>query len=88
MIVNQYGLTRRFRVCEVKPADFKITYLIDTHSGQSGAPVISGEKIIAIHVGAGNNGENFNVGRLITLDMIKLLFQWCNELKGTRFQVS
>jgi hypothetical protein len=44
--------------------------------GQSGCPVVSGRGIVGIHIGSGKSDENFNLGRLITLDMIKKLESW------------
>ena len=42
-----------------------------TEGGQSGCPVYSSSGVVAIHVGSGKkSGENFNVGRLITADII------------------
>jgi hypothetical protein len=37
-----------------------------TFPGQSGCPVIYGDKMVAIHAKAGDPEQNFNVGRLLT----------------------
>ncbi len=49
---------------------------MSTYSGQSGAPVIAGNKIIAVHVGC-KLKPDFNIGRLITPQMLDELKQWC-----------
>jgi hypothetical protein len=38
--------------------------------GQSGCPIVSREKIIAIHNGGGRPDEEFNVGRMVTADLL------------------
>jgi V8-like Glu-specific endopeptidase len=51
-----------------------------TFSGQSGSPVIYDEKIIAVHIKSGkSDGKGrflYNVGRLLTLDVIANLQKW------------
>ena len=51
-----------------------------TFEGQSGCPVVHGEKTIAIHIKSGESdgsgGVLFNVGRLLTLDVLKNLQNW------------
>jgi len=48
---------------------------MSTLPGQSGCPVMSEEKIIAVHCACANN-KRFNVGRLITAEMISTLLEW------------
>jgi hypothetical protein len=43
------------------------------------------EEIIAIHTGGGKDNEQFNVGRLVTADMICNLNKWCKELNAVPF---
>jgi hypothetical protein len=43
------------------------------------------EEIIAIHTGGGKENEQFNVGRLVTADMICNLNKWCKELNAVPF---
>jgi V8-like Glu-specific endopeptidase len=51
-----------------------------TFKGQSGSPVIYGEKIIAVHIKSGKaDGKGrylYNVGRLLTPDVIANLQEW------------
>ena len=68
-----------------------------TLKGQSGSPVIYDNKIIALHIKSGDrdvsnsiNGEKrvlFNIGRLITLDLLKNIQAWCDQLEADPFQV-
>ena len=53
-----------------------------TLKGQSGSPVVHGNKTIAIHIKSGDRDIDckervlFNIGRLITLDMLKNIQAW------------
>ena len=51
-----------------------------TLPGQSGCPVVYGDKTIAIHIQSGDEDGpgrvKFNVGRLLTLDVLKTLQKW------------
>jgi hypothetical protein len=60
-------------------------YGLSTVPGESGTPVCVNEEIIAIHTGSGRDNEQFNVGRVVTADMIINLNKWCNELKAVPF---
>lgn len=67
----QYGLTVPGGILEVDPEDFNLTYAVNTLGGQSGCPVVIGNQIIAIHNGAaGKEEEKWNIGRLITADVV------------------
>jgi V8-like Glu-specific endopeptidase len=44
--------------------------------GQRGSPIITANDIIAIHCGSGKVNEEFNVGRLLTPDLIENLLRW------------
>ncbi len=74
--MKQYGLTSKKKVLEVQPNRGKIKYMISTQIGQSGSPVVSDKGIVAIHAGAGKHDNNYNMGRLITLDVIVNLQKW------------
>jgi V8-like Glu-specific endopeptidase len=50
-----------------------MAYAVSTLPGQSGTAVCIGDKIIAIHVGGGKANEEFNVGRLISADLLQNL---------------
>lgn len=65
--------------------EYKIGYEVNTRPGQSGCPVILDKKIIGIHNGGGKRGENFNIGRLVTCDLVENINKWCKELKGDPF---
>jgi hypothetical protein len=71
----QFGLARKNRISMIDR--FKIGYAISTEGGQSGCPIFADEKLIALHSGGGMKSENFNVGRIITEDLINNLKQWC-----------
>ena len=51
-----------------------------TYPGQSGCPVVYGDKAIAIHIQSGELAPDktflYNVGRLVTLDMLKNIKKW------------
>jgi V8-like Glu-specific endopeptidase len=51
-----------------------IKYAISTEGGHSGCPVVVDDKIIAIH--NGGEKDKFNMGRLITPDLINNLRKW------------
>ena len=65
-----------------------IGYAISTLSGHSGSPVVANGKIISIHNGGGGLGEQFNIGRLITRDLIEILCRWKDELNGDPFKIA
>ena len=50
-----------------------------TFPGQSGCPVVYGGKMIAFHAKAGDPNQNFNVGRLLTPEVIKHLVAWTKK---------
>ena len=50
--------------------------MISTKEGQSGCPIVSDRGVVGIHIGSGRTGENFNIGRVITLDVIVNLKKW------------
>ncbi len=50
--------------------------MISTSGGHSGCPVVSDQGIVAIHIGSNTKGDNYNIGRLITLDLINNLQKW------------
>ena len=50
--------------------------MISTSKGHSGCPVVSEQGIVAIHIGAGIQSDNYNIGRLITLDLVNSLHEW------------
>jgi hypothetical protein len=60
-------------------------YGLSTVPGESGTPVCVNEEIIAIHNGGGKESEQFNVGRLVTADMISNLNKWRHELNAVPF---
>jgi hypothetical protein len=62
-----------------------IGYGLSTMPGESGTPVCVNEEIIAIHNGGGKKDEEFNVGRLVTADMIINLNKWCKDLNAVPF---
>jgi V8-like Glu-specific endopeptidase len=72
--IYQYGLECKDRLMEISLDKSMLKYRMSTFAGQSGCPVISNKSIIGVHVGA---GEDCNIGRLITQDMIKKLKLWC-----------
>jgi V8-like Glu-specific endopeptidase len=71
--LHQYGLARDNRIVSIEPEKFTISYAISTLPGQSGSPVCIGDKVIAIHNGGGKEYEHFNVGRIITIDLLMTL---------------
>lgn len=67
----------------------KIDYKISTLPGQSGAPVITGNKIIAIHGGSDKSElKEMNVGRLLTAEMLENIKSWVKHLNGEPAAVS
>jgi V8-like Glu-specific endopeptidase len=70
LVLNQYGISRKGRIIYAQPDIFTMAYALSTLSGQSGTPVCTGNKILAIHCGGGKSNEDFNVGRLITHDLL------------------
>ena len=51
--------------------------MISTSGGHSGCPIVSDQGIVAIHVGSAKKiGDNYNIGRLITFDLINNLQIW------------
>jgi V8-like Glu-specific endopeptidase len=56
-VLNQYGSSRKGRIINIKPDTFTMAYALSTLGGQTGAPVCTGDKIVAIHCGSGKNGE-------------------------------
>jgi hypothetical protein len=63
-----------------------------TFRGQSGSPVIYDGKLIAVHIKSGKaDGKNrvlYNVGRLVTLDMIANLQEWAKLMGADPFQLN
>jgi V8-like Glu-specific endopeptidase len=57
----------------IQPEKSMVAYAVSTLGGQSGTAVCIGDKIIAIHVGGGKANEEFNVGRLISADLLQNL---------------
>jgi V8-like Glu-specific endopeptidase len=57
----------------IQPEKFMMAYAVSTLPGQSGTAVCIGNKIIAIHSGGGKANDEFNVGRLITADLLQNL---------------
>jgi hypothetical protein len=55
---------------------------VSTLGGESGTAVCVDGRIIAIHNGSGKGNEEFNVGRLITSDLINNIKKWILELKA------
>jgi hypothetical protein len=49
-------------------------------SGQSGAPIICNHEIVGIHFGGGKSVQFYNLGRLITSDVVENLINWSKEL--------
>jgi V8-like Glu-specific endopeptidase len=82
-VIEQYGLTRKNRIVSVETKKRKISYSISTLPGQSGSPIVTNEKIVALHSGGGM--DEYNVGRLITHDLVKDIRNWSEELKGSQF---
>ncbi len=62
-----------------------------TLMGQTGSPVIYDEKTIAFHIRSGEiDGQGralYNVGRLLTLDVIANLQKWAKEMEADPFQL-
>jgi V8-like Glu-specific endopeptidase len=69
-VLRQYGLSREGRIVYINHETSSIAYSISTLSGQGGAPVCIGDKIIALHWGSGKGSEDFNLGRLITYELL------------------
>ena len=75
--LTQYGQSRKHKILYFSLAEAKIHYAISTLFGQSGCPVVSDNKIIAVHCGGATVDEHyFNMGRLITADIISTLQEW------------
>ncbi len=51
-------------------------YQMTTYGGQSGTAVLYGDKLVAIHKGSGRKSEEFNFGRIISLEMAEKLVEW------------
>jgi hypothetical protein len=56
--------------------------------GHSGCPVVVEQSIIALHIGAGAINEKFNIGRIISLTLLKDLEKWRIQLKGDSFTIN
>jgi V8-like Glu-specific endopeptidase len=72
----QYGMAGQKTIALSSTDKYRIGYEISTMKGQSGSPIVSREKIIAIHNGGGRPDEEFNVGRMVTADLIASLLKW------------
>jgi hypothetical protein len=91
--LHQYGLAKKSdRISILDAKTFTIGYAISTLRGQSGCPVVADQQIIAIHTGEGKKSKHFNVefnvGRLIDLDLLATLDIWRKELGGHPFQIN
>lgn len=64
-----------------------ISYYMTTFKGQSGCPVSYGDKTIAVHIQHGKKNEDFNIGRLLTVDVLKNLQLWSKEMDTDPFQI-
>ena len=62
-----------------------------TYPGQSGCPVVYGDKAIAIHIQSGELAPDktflYNVGRLVTLDMLKNIKKWSEQMQADPFKL-
>jgi hypothetical protein len=54
----------------------KIENAINAFKGYNGSPVFSGENVIALHNVGGMHKDVWNIGRLITFDLIDNLEGW------------
>jgi hypothetical protein len=88
MKLNQYGLTRKNRIVVFEPKNFKMGYQISTVVGQGGCPIVTEDRIIGIHIGSGLEKKQYNIGRILTTDLIRNLKLWCKELNGHEFTIS
>ena len=76
--MHQYGLARKDSIVLINSSEFKIGYSITTFPGQSGCPVVTGDKIIAVHIGG--DKAKFNAGRIIDHAVIQRIRIWGKEL--------
>jgi hypothetical protein len=56
--------------------NYRMCYQMTTYGGQSGTAVLYGDKLVAIHKGSGRKSEEFNFGRIISLEMAERLVEW------------
>jgi hypothetical protein len=75
------------RVSVIDYKSFKIGFAISTRVGHSGCPIIADGRIIAIHNGGGKKDDKFNVGRLVTFDLVGDLEEWGKQLHGHPIQI-
>jgi V8-like Glu-specific endopeptidase len=73
--IFQYGLERSSRIKQIKDTKDIVFYLISTHPGQSGSPLIFDRDYIGVHI-RGNNKQKSNDGRLFDSEMINRLVSW------------
>lgn len=63
-------------------------HFINTHAGQSGSPIVSNNRIIAVHNGAAlEEDQKYNFGTLISKDALNNLAAWTVSLKADEFKV-
>jgi hypothetical protein len=87
-VLRQYGLARENRIKSITPETFTIAYAVSTLPGQSGTAVCTRDRIIAIHCGGGKKDEEFNVGRIITPELLSDLERWVKQLDAYPFAMT
>lgn len=65
-----------------------LTYKADTEAGMCGSPIFNGlNKVLGMHYGVFRGDPERMIGRPITIDLIKKLFEWKDQLDGQPFRV-